>query len=193
MTDTHRRWAVPIALAAAALLATVIGTAAQTLGEPERFNTMAILGGGRGTAPLEIAITRWSTAAEEERLVSTLADEGQDKLLDVIRDAPKAGYIRTPGSVGWDLRFAQRIEKPDGGERVLVITDRPVGFFEQVNQLRTLDYPFSVVTLDVKADREGEGALSMAARLAADKESKSVIVENIGYQPIQLVGVERQK
>jgi hypothetical protein len=193
MTDTHRRWAVPIALAAAALLATVIGTAAQTLGEPERFNTMAILGGGRGTAPLEIAITRWSTAAEEERLVSTLADEGQDKLLDVIRDAPKAGYIRTPGSVGWDLRFAQRIEKPDGGERVLVITDRPVGFFEQVNQLRTLDYPFSVVTLDVKADGEGEGALSMAARLAADKESKSVIVENIGYQPIQLVGVERQK
>jgi len=193
MTPRHSRWAVPLALTAAALAATVIGTAAQTLGEPERFDTMAVLGGGRGTAPIEIAITRWSTAAEQERLVSTLADGGQDKLLDAIKGAPRAGYIRTPGSVGWELRFAEHTPKPDGGEQVLLITDRPIGFFEQVNQLRTLDYPFSVVTLNVNADGDGEGSLSAAARLVADKSSESVVVENIGYTPIQLVGVEREK
>ncbi len=193
MIPTSKRWALPLALAAAALVAAVIGVAAQTLGEPERFSATAILGAGRGTTTLELVVSRWSSGAELDRLVSTLADEGQDKLLDVIKDAPKAGYIRTPTSLGWDLRFTQHAALPDGGERLLVITDRPIGFYEEANQLRTLDYPFSVVTLNVDGDGHGTGTLAVAARLAADKNSKSVVVENIGYQPIQLENVKREK
>lgn len=53
---------------------------------------------------------------------------------------------------------------PDGGERVVLVTDRRIGFWEAANQPRSIDYPFTVIELRLQADGEGEGKILVGPR-----------------------------
>src|SRR5205814_3757566 len=113
--------------AALVLIAQVVFT--QTSGTPERFTAVAVNMGtpGRtGAERVEIAVNRWSTMAERDRLLAVLFEKGPDKLLDALTSLPRVGYFRTPNSIGYDLHFAQRTPIPDGGERVVLATDRHI-------------------------------------------------------------------
>jgi hypothetical protein len=168
-------------------------TAAQTLGSAERFTALAVNVTGGGTAPIEIAVNRWSTDRERDRLLKTLLEQGPDKLLDVLTDTPKVGFIRQTSSIGWDLRYARHTALPDGGETVVVATDRPIGMWEAVNRPRTIDYPFTLVELHLNAGGEGEGKMSYATKITADKKTNSIVLENWGTSPVLLQGVRRVK
>ena len=180
-----------------ALLAAVAlapsGGRAQTIGSPERFTAVAINTTGGGTTSLEIAIDRWSTDKERDELQSVLLAKGADKLLDVLQHTPKVGFIRESSSIGWDLHYARRTPLPEGGERIVVATDRPIGVWEASRQPRSIDYPFTIVELRVNADGNGEGKLSFATKIIPDKESGTVVLENYGIQPVLLSGVKRVK
>src|SRR5262245_23675854 len=98
---------------AAALLAAVPGPAAraQTQGDREEFtafavNMGALTGGGGATAQLIITINRWNTSAERDELFGTLKLKGQEALLDRLRRIKSVGTLRTPNSIGYDLRLA---------------------------------------------------------------------------------------
>jgi hypothetical protein len=166
--------------------------AAQTLGSPERFTALAVNTTRGGTAQIEIAVNRWSTDAERKRLLMTLADKGPDKLLDTLKDMPKVGFIRQTSSIGWDLRYSRHTPLPDGGESVVVATDRPISGWEAINQPRTIDYPFTVVELHLNASGEGEGKMSYATKITADKKTDSIVLENWGTSPVLLQGVHRE-
>jgi len=193
MVTSLIRRAPPVAVLLGGLAALSLAPGAQTLGTPERFTATAVNGNGRGTSALEIVIDRWSTDAERDRLISVLVDKGPEKLLDVLQDTPKVGYVRNSASTGWDLRYARHTPLPDGGERVVVATDRPLGFREQSDQLPSVDYPFTVVELRLNAEGEGEGKLSVAAKIVADKESGNIVLENYGAQPVLLQAVKREQ
>ena len=66
-------------------------------------------------------------------------ESGQDKLLKALRDLPRVGTIKTPDSLAYALQDARRIPTGDGGERVVLVTDRYISFWEAVNQTRTLE------------------------------------------------------
>jgi hypothetical protein len=167
---------------------------AQTQGGPERYSATAVNESGRGTTPIQIAVERWSTDAERDRLLTTLLDRGPEQLLDTLRDVPKVGYIRSPLSGGtWDLHYARVTPLPDGGERIVLATDRPLGFYEESNQLKTVDYPFTIVELRLNPKGEGEGKMSFATKIIADKESGTIVLENYGIQPVLLQAVRREK
>lgn len=192
-----RRAAMAAALTAGlAAASTSTLTLAQTKGTPERFTALAVNMsnvGRSGANTIEIAVDRWSTDAERDRLLTTLMERGADKLLDVLREMRRVGYIRSPNSLGYDLHYARRTPLPDGGERVVLATDRPVGFWEAVNQPRSLDYPFTIIELHLNADGEGEGKLSIATKIVADKDSKTVVLEDYANQPVRLTSVKREK
>ena len=103
----------------------------QTRGAPERYTALAVNMGSpvRWTSlSVEMVINRWSSDAECGRLLSILLEKGPDKLLDALRNMPRVGYIRTPDSIGYDLRFAQKTPGEDGGARVVLSTDRYISF-----------------------------------------------------------------
>jgi hypothetical protein len=185
---------------AAALLALVAAgaalTAAQTSGSPERFTALAVNMsnvGRTGAGTVEIVVNRWSTDAERDRLMSVLLEKGPEKLLDTLQDMPRVGYFRTPNSIGYDIHYARHNPLPDGGERVVLATDRRIGFWEAANQPRSIDYPFTVIELHVNADGEGEGKMSLATKITADKESKTIILEDYANQPVLLQSVKRER
>jgi hypothetical protein len=180
---------------AAALImsAATLVAGAQTLGTPERYSATAVNEPGRGTTPIQIAVDRWSTDKERDALVSTLLDHGADKLLAVLQDTPKVGFIRSStGGLGWDLHYARKTMLPDGGERVILATDRPLTFWEESRQPRTVDYPFTIIELRIAPNGEGEGKLSLATKIIADKESGTIVLEDYGTQPVLLMAVKKE-
>ena len=188
---THGR--VMAAAALCAGLAIASSLSAQTSGTPERFTALAVNTNNGGTTPVEIAVDRWSTAAERGQLVKTLRDQGPEKLLSVLQNMRKVGFIRQTTSIGWDLRYAHHEAIPDGGgERVVVATDRPIGNWEAINQPRTIDYPFTVIELHLNANGEGQGKMTYATKITEDKKTGSIVLENWGTGPVLLQGVHRE-
>src|SRR5204863_750649 len=120
-------------------------------------------------------------------------EEDSDKLLDILRDMPRKGYFHSPGALGWDIHFARRTPLPDGGERVILITDRRIGFWEAANQPRSIDYPFTVIELHLNREGTGEGKASVATRIIGDRDSNIVTLENYDTQPVQLTNVKRER
>ena len=78
---------------------------------PEEFS--AILSnisnvGGAGLTPLTIRINRWTTDADDERLLGILRDKGQDAFLDALLDSKAVGSISTPTSLKYDFFYARQ-------------------------------------------------------------------------------------
>jgi len=178
------------------LLMLLVSTAVtQTRATPERFTALAVNMGSPvrwTTLTVEMVVNRWSTDAERDRLVSALLEKGPDKLLDELQDMPRVGYIRTPDSIGYDLRFARKNAGDDGGERIILATDRYISFWEAVNRPRTVDYPFTVIELHIGPSGEGEGKMSLFTKIIADKRTNTIILEDYGTQPVLLQGVRRE-
>jgi hypothetical protein len=166
---------------------------AQTMGTPERY-TAAAINMNRGAAgTIELVVNRWSTDSQSDKLMAVMLNKGPEKLLDALQDMPRMGYIRTPDRVGWDIHFSRKIAAPDGGERVILVTDRRIGFWEAANRPRSIDYPFTVIELHLNRDGEGEGKMSIATKIIADKENNVVTLENYDIQPVLLTNIKREK
>ena len=184
---------IRITAIAAVLALASVWTAAQTLGEKEEFTATAIrsdnLGSGAGTVLMQI--TRWSTDAERAALVDTLRDKGPDALLDRLRDMKRVGMIRTPDSLGYDLHYAQQTPGEDGGRRIVIATDRPIGFWEAWHRPRTIDYPFTVIQMNIGRDGMGQGTMSYATKVVA--HGNAIELENFTSSPVMLTHIEARK
>jgi hypothetical protein len=142
---------------------------------------------------VNIAIDRWSTEEERQRIMGALKEGGPDLLLKQLQkiDDP-AGQIYTPGRVGTPLRFAWQSPLPDGGRRIVVATDRRIGFLEAANRPRTIDYPFLVLDIRMHSDGKGEGKLLPVARIEAGEDG-TFDVESYASEPIRLSEVRSEK
>ena len=171
------------------LLAGAVALAAQTMGQPEEFNAVAIVNNnlGSGSGRVIMRVQRWSTEAERTRLTAAL-QKGSDALLDALRDQRSVGTIRTPDSLGYDLRYAYQEPGEDGGRRIVIATDRPIGFWEARNQPRSIDYPFTVIQMEIGKDGEGKGTLSLATKVMP--RGNVIILENFATSPVMLTKIE---
>jgi hypothetical protein len=182
-----------IAWATAGVAAAVVVVTAQTNGVPERFTSMAVNMNRGGTATVDIAVTRWSTEAERTQLLTTLREKGPEKLLETLQRMPRVGYIRSNGGLGYDLHYAHQVKGQDGGERIVIATDRRIGFWEAANQPRSIDYPFTIIELRLNADGEGEGKMSLATKITEDPDKHVITLENYELQPVLLQSVRRER
>lgn len=164
----------------------------QTLGQAEDFTASAIdINTGR-TGRVDLSVTRWSTAAERDKLLATLFKKGQDELVRTLQDMKPIGRIYSPGSIGYDLRYSEQRPGPDGGRVIVFATDRPMSFWELVNQPRSADYPFTWIQLQMRSDGTGEGSLAVAARITGEERARGarlIEVEHYALQPVRLQNV----
>ena len=192
MTRITRRIS-PLAVAVAAIATLSILSHAQTMGSPEKYRANAVNMDAGRAGPIEITVERWSTDAERDKLMSTMLNKGPDQLLETLQDMRRVGYFNTPGNLRWELHFARKVPQPDGGERVVLLTDRRISFWEAANRPRSIDYPFTLIELRLNTDGEGEGKLSLATKIIPDKEANIVTLEDYGTQPVMLTLVRREK
>jgi hypothetical protein len=115
-----------------------------------------------------------------------------DALLRALQRLPRVGWIRETTTLAWDLRFAQQSPLPDGGRRIVIATDRPIGFWEASNRPRSIDYPFTILELRLDKDHRGEGKLLADTRLIFNRESNTLVLENYDIQPVRLNQIRRR-
>ena len=142
---------------------------------------------------VDIIINRWSSDQERDTLRATLREGGTDSLLKALQKIKEpAGYIRTPSSIGYPLRFARQIPTPEGGKRIIVATDRYVSFLEATSQPRSIDYPFMLVDIRLGPDGKGTGKLMPLAKVT-ESEDHVVEIENYASEPVRLNEVRELK
>ncbi len=171
----------------AALLTLASGPArAQTAGQQIRLTGALINTNTGGTGHVDIEITRWSTRAETDRLLAVLDDQGQPGFLEALGKNRRVGFIRTPGQLAYDLRYATESPLPEGGREILLATDRPMGMAELWNRGRSIDYPFTWIQIRLNRDGEGEGTITMAAKVIP-AGGRDLVVESYDWMQTVLL------
>lgn len=181
------------------LAAFALGGAAspqKDLGTPLRLTAWAVNMSNIATganSTVDIAIDRWSTEEERQKLITTFKERGPSKLLDALQDMKRVGYIRLPTSIGYDLHFARQVPLDEGGSKIIIATDRPIGFAEARNQPRSIDYPFTLIEIHLSPDGKGEGKMSVATKISLDKKQNVLELENYASEPVRLQNVKLEK
>jgi hypothetical protein len=133
-------------------------------------------GRGRGDAP----------AAPPSPIASLTAAIGK---------APTLGYIWTNEVVGYSIKYAYRMSLPDGGERIILATDRRLGGASLSWKLTAAstptDYDFTIFEIRLDSKGVGEGKTSLTTKVVVDNDAKSLAIENYAGTPAVLAGVKR--
>lgn len=189
----------PLVALAAAMLATAVmngvaaGTQTASNTPKQEFTANAVNMsnvGNPGASQVEITVNAYTTDAARDRLMELFRKDGETALLSALQKERPVGSIRAPGSLAYDLRYARELPGEDGGRRLILATDRPIGFAEARNNPRTLDYPFTLIELRLDRDGRGEGRLSIATKLTLN--DNVLVIENYADQPVMLKDVRRR-
>jgi hypothetical protein len=153
-------------------------------------------------AVIEITVDTWSSDEERASLLATVP-KGQDALLRALQKLPAKGRVRIPGwtgpdpqnyRLGWNLQYARHEPLAEGGDRIVIATDRYMSFRETVNSPRTADYPFLLMQIHLNKDgTTGEGKMAAFAQIRFDKKKNVMEIENYGTEPQRLNNITVEK
>jgi hypothetical protein len=190
-----------IACAATALLIVAQQARPTTDGEKLEITAFAVnmsnVGTG-ATATVNFTINQWSPPDERERLIAMELEKGQDALLEELQRLPSHGRMWFPdwrgpdptnARLGWDLRYTEQSPLPEGGQRIVILMDRHIPFWEVVNRPRVYDYPFTLAEMHVDRNGVGEGKLSVATKISFDRNKNVIELENYASEPVRLQNV----
>jgi hypothetical protein len=167
-----------------------------TTKQPLRFSAFAVSMNTGMSGEVEIAIERWSTDAERTSLIGLLGTAtqkvgGQNKLLYALQAVkPRVGYIRTPNSIGWDLKYARQNTLAGNVRQIVIASDKPVSFLAATSDSDAMDYPFSFVEMRIQPNDKGEGRLLVSSAII--EKSGQVQLENYGQEPVRLTTITEQ-
>jgi hypothetical protein len=108
--------------------------------------------------------------------------------------APTIGYVWTADVTGYAIKYAYHAPLPDGGERVILATDRRLGTHTvawQPTAKDLTDYEFTVIEIRFNSKGVGEGKTSLTTRVIVDNEAKTVALEDYASAAPILRNVKR--
>lgn len=113
---------------------------------------------------------------------------------------PTVGYLWSSEVAGYAVHYAGKLPAADGGQRILLITDRRLGAWNDRWKLTApgatpgdaANYDFSVIELHLNAKNEGEGKASLAGKLAVDASAKTIALDSYDSLPVVLKAVKRK-
>ena len=167
---------------------------AQVKGPIERYAATTANVSSAGE-PVTIELLKWSTDADRDRLASVLAWYGDKEVAGAM---PTVGYLWTSASAGYSIRYAYKITGTDGGQRIILMTDRKLGAWSpevwkpSAAGVTPDEKPFSIIELRVNKAGQGEGKTSLTTKVTFEAATKSIALENYAAQPVILKGVTRK-
>jgi hypothetical protein len=120
----------------------------------------------------------------------------ESTLAKALQLAPTVGYLWSSEVAGYALRYAAKLTGPDGGDRVILITERRLGvtndLWKPTGAGAENPYEFSVIELRTNSKGEGEGRISLVGKVAPDSEAKVVAPENYLALPVVLKNLKQR-
>jgi hypothetical protein len=152
------------------------------------------LASGSGEA-LKINVFKWASDEDRGKLVATLGEKGDKALGEAVATAPSVGYVWTSESLGYPIRYAAMMMLPNGGERVIVLTDRRLGTWSGAPWKSANDgndYPYTLIELRLSRSGSGDGKMSLAGKVGVDQTAKTIALENYESAPVLLKSAKRE-
>lgn len=192
MNDTRTTGVLRRVLSLAVLLPCLTAAASAQAPPPQKEQFTAFganLNRGRAGV-VQIEIDTWSPEGDRAALLTAFAEKGQDEMLKELLKRPRLGYIRLPNTLGHDIHYAVQQPLPEGGRRVIIVTDRPIGMAEARNSSRSMDYPFTMIELRFSPDGVGVGKMSTGTQIMKSKDGTHLELEMWGNTPTSLTEVK---
>jgi hypothetical protein len=86
---------------------------------------------------------------------------------------------------------------PEGGERIVLVTDRRFGAYSPGWKLKSgdmpTDYEFSVIELRMDAKGVGEGKASLTTKVVVDNAAGTLALENYATPPVIFQNVKKRQ
>jgi hypothetical protein len=167
--------------------------------EPLRFTAFNVSMSTGLAGRTEISIERWTTEAERTQLLNlvstaTKGEKGQRELLKAVQKIkPRTGYLRTPNSIGWDLKYAVENKLPDGTRQIVVVTDKPMSFQATASQGAAIDYPFTLIEMRFKPGDKTNGEGAMLGSSAITTKNSRLELENFANENIRLTNITQEE
>ena len=180
--------------AAASLIAQDANTGAP-LALPLQFSGTAFGQAGAAAGKsfgFTVYITDWTTDQQVKDFFDTLRANGQDGLVKALDKTKDVGRVSPTGFVGNSFRFAKATPTQGGGMRIVMVTDRPMSFWEKYNSGRTTQYPFGIIELNVDSAGKGTGTLAPICKIKFNKQDE-LEIEHYGQKPLRLGNVRLEK
>lgn len=179
------------------LFVVVSGVAAQepTPSVPAQYSATAF--GQSGSAAgksfgINVYIDQTSTKGEVDELLGILQSKGQDGLVSALEKMKDKGRVAPTGSTGNGMKVVTIRPTANGGQHIVLATNRWVTFTELINATRSRDYPIGIVVLDVDKDGNGTGSFAPLNKVKFNK-AKELVIEHYGQKPFRLANVKREK
>jgi hypothetical protein len=116
-------------------------------------------------------------------------------LTTAIGKEPTLGYIWTNEVTGYSIKYAYHAPLPDGGERIVLATDRRLGGYTAgwtpAATTPLTDYEFTVVEMRLDAKGSGEAKTSLTTKVVVDPDAKTLALDNYAGTPAILQNVKR--
>jgi hypothetical protein len=144
------------------------------------------------TFGMNIYVDGITSNGEVDELIGILKQKGQNALVSKFADKKDLGRVAPTGAVGTGMRFVRIRPTPDGGQHIVLATDRPISFPELYNGTRSTDYPIGIVVLDVDKSGKGSGSFAPLCKVKFNKKGE-LEIENFGQKPFRLANVYREK
>jgi hypothetical protein len=116
-------------------------------------------------------------------------------LTTAIAREPTLGYIWTNDVTGYAIKYAYHAPLPDGGERIVLATDRRLGAYspawKPVGAPTVTDYEFTLVEIRLDSKGSGEGKTSLTTKVTVDGETRTVALDNYAATPTVFQNVKR--
>ena len=150
-------------------------------------------GAGRATAAGRGAAGRGGRAGRGRGDAAPPADPIANLTASIGR-APTVGYIWTNDVTGYAIKYAQRLPLADGGERIVLATDRRLGehsvaWTPQVGPLT--DYEFTLLEIRLDSKGIGQAKTSLTSKVVVDNDAKALALDNYAAAPPILQKVKR--
>ena len=112
-----------------------------------------------------------------------------------IGKAPTVGYIWTNEVVGYSIKYAYRASLPEGGERIILVTDRRLGggttAWKPLTPAPPTNYEFTLVEIRLDPKGLGTGKTSLTTKVAIDTQAKTLALDNYAAAPAMLQNIKR--
>lgn len=110
------------------------------------------------------------------------------------RARPLWCHILLPGNLQYTLRYAHRVSRPDGGEDIVVATNRPIWWWDPARPSDAMKQDFTLIQHRLDNRRAGEGYLSApVSTVGSNKEAGTIVLQDYASQPTLLNDVRRQR
>jgi len=136
--------------------------------------------------PFALIVNRYTTPGEISELVAA-RQRSEDSLLSALSRL-NAGRIQIGNNIGVTANAIIPTAWGDGGNKLTVLWERNINFYELRYGSRSEDYRFGYAELFLDRNGKGEGTLIPAARINV-RGGNTWEVEDFGVLPARLMGL----